>query len=159
MKTWRNNRLLNLVSKWYWDLTLMGIVSILYIFDPGTGIPTYVFKSFVVLALAITFIPTFFEIREKIRFYSGLLRRRSHVTRPPASLLLSIITIFPKKYRQCLEQEISDMRIEYYEILAEGKTARARTVSLFYYLGLFWSVISWILHNIVTVFLTAPKKN
>ncbi len=64
-------------------------------------------------------------------------------TDSPGSFLLSVIHVFPEKQRNFLEQEISDMRLEFYEALAENNRRRARCIILGYYLGLSWSALRW----------------
>jgi hypothetical protein len=58
-----------------------------------------------------------------------------------------------------LEQEISDMRLEYYEALSEKKIWRAKCIVAFYYIGLCWSVVMWVSDKAKEVVGIIPKKN
>jgi hypothetical protein len=78
---------------------------------------------------------------------------------PPFSLLLKIADLLPKKQRKSLIQEVSDMRLEYYEALSEKKTWRAKCIVAFYYIGLSWSVVMWISDKVKEVVGIIPKKN
>lgn len=81
------------------------------------------------------------------------------IQQSPASFLLKIVDLLPKKYRQDLQQNISDMRLEYYEALAEKKIWRARFIVAFYHIGISWSVLMWIPDKVKRVFKTTPKKD
>src|ERR1044072_611732 len=70
---------------------------------------------------------------------------KERAEKPPFSLLLEISEELPPKYSQNLEQEISDLRMEYSEALMQNKIWRARFIVLDYYEGLIWSVIKWIM--------------
>lgn len=81
------------------------------------------------------------------------------LTKPPASFLLKIALLLPEKYRKDIEQNISDMRLEYCEALSEKKICRARFIVAFYYIGLCWSVVMWISDKAKEVVGLLPKKN
>ncbi|HLM01069.1 MAG TPA: hypothetical protein VK400_08420 [Pyrinomonadaceae bacterium] len=84
---------------------------------------------------------------------------KKRVDTPPASFLLKISNLLPKKYRRNLEQEISDMRLEYYEALSERRIWQARCIIASYYIGLCWSVVMWISDKVRKVNGIVPKKN
>ena len=76
---------------------------------------------------------------------------------PPFSSLLKIAELLPKKQCEILTQEISDMRLEYYEALDEKKYLRAKFIVAFYYIGLSWSVVMWIADKVKKVIGIMPK--
>ena len=78
---------------------------------------------------------------------------------PPSSILIKIADLFPKRHRESIIQEISDMRLEYYEALSEKKIWRAKCIVAFYYVGLGWSVVMWISDKAKEVVGLLPKKN
>jgi hypothetical protein len=92
-------------------------------------------------------------------FYARRSKLANQVNTPPASLLLRIAELLPKKHRQSLEQEVSDMRLEYYETLKEKKFLLAKFIVASYYIGLGWSVIMWISDKVKEVVGLLPKKN
>jgi hypothetical protein len=81
------------------------------------------------------------------------------ISSPPASSLMKFINLLPQKYRQSFEQEVSDMRLEYYEALSEKKVWRGRCIVIFYYVGLSWSVVMWISDKVKEVVGIIPKQN
>jgi|SRR5215213_810679 len=81
------------------------------------------------------------------------------IKNPPTSFLSQIAGLLPKKHRQSLLQEISDMRLEYYEALSEKKIWRARFIVAFYYIGFGWSVVMWISDKAKEVVGIIPKQN
>ncbi|HEX8247913.1 MAG TPA: hypothetical protein VF599_07060 [Pyrinomonadaceae bacterium] len=86
-------------------------------------------------------------------------KRANKIEKPPASFLLKVADLLPKKNRQNLEQEISDMRIEYYDALNEKNIWRARFIVAYYYVGLSWSGIMWIPDKVKELLGRIPKKN
>ncbi|HEV7644622.1 MAG TPA: hypothetical protein VGO50_11810 [Pyrinomonadaceae bacterium] len=81
------------------------------------------------------------------------------IIRPPFSFLHNITHILPAKYARCLEQEISDLRLEYFEALAEGNTWRANNIVSSYYVGLGWSAFRWIAERVKELVGFMPKMN
>ena len=84
---------------------------------------------------------------------------KNNIQKPPASLLLKITDLLPRKYKQDIEQNISDMRLEYYEILSENKVWQARSIVTFYYIGLGWSIAMWVSDKVKEVIGIIPKKD
>ncbi|MGC2236707.1 MAG: hypothetical protein WA584_11130 [Pyrinomonadaceae bacterium] len=78
---------------------------------------------------------------------------------PPAFFLIEPANLLPKKHRESLIQEISDMRLEYFEALSEKKIWRARCIIAFYYIGLSWSIVMWISDKAKEVVGLVPKKD
>lgn len=72
--------------------------------------------------------------------------------KPPGSLLLKFSGLFNAKYRRKLLEEISDMRIEYYEALSDKNITEANRIVARYYLGIAWSTLIWIANRIKDVF-------
>lgn len=85
--------------------------------------------------------------------------KQKNISFRPFSTLFKIANILPKKYRETLEQEISDMLLEYYEALSEKKFWRAKIIAAFYYIGLSWSVIIWIADKVKKVIGIIPKMD
>ncbi|HYP51287.1 MAG TPA: hypothetical protein VEQ34_10125, partial [Pyrinomonadaceae bacterium] len=85
--------------------------------------------------------------------------RNGTLKKPPAYLLQKIALLLPEKYRRDIEQNISDMRVEYYEALSEEKIWQARFIITFYYFGLSWSVVIWISNKIKQAVGIIPKKD
>jgi hypothetical protein len=75
----------------------------------------------------------------------------------PASLLLLISISLPKKYRECIEQEILDLRIEYKEALEDKNVWKARCLVVFYYAGLSWTLVRWIAQGVKKLAGFIPK--
>jgi hypothetical protein len=95
-----------------------------------------------------------------VAFKGGLIEYSDNIIQqPPASFLLKIADLLPKKYQQDLQQNISDMRLEYCEALLEKKFWRAKCIVGFYYIGLGWSVVMWISDKAKEVVGIIPKKN
>jgi hypothetical protein len=88
-----------------------------------------------------------------------IFNKSSLIKVPPISLLLKVADLLPKKYRDNLTQEVSDMCLEYYEALDEKNIWRARFIVAFYYVGLSWSVVMWISDKVKEVVGIIPKKN
>jgi predicted PP-loop superfamily ATPase len=87
------------------------------------------------------------------------VERSKEIKSSPAKFSLKISNMLPKKHAQSLLQEISDMRLEYYEALSEKKIWRAKCIVAFYYVGLSWSVVMWISDKFKEVIGIIPKKN
>jgi hypothetical protein len=87
------------------------------------------------------------------------LSTKENFKQSPASLLLKITDLLPKKYREGFVQEISDMRLEYYEALSEKKFWRARFIVVFYYVGFCCSFLMWISDKAKEVLGIIPTKN
>lgn len=127
----------------------------------------YVGLRIVGISLAFLLISTLSAVQ--ITRIGGLLIKRlqnvrsyikdKSVKRPPASTLLSIIHLLPEKPRKCLEQEISDMRLEYYEALAEKNVLHARCIVISYYTGIGWSSVVWTAERIKELIGFMPKVN
>lgn len=78
-------------------------------------------------------------------------KRFRQIRTPPGSFILKLAKLLVKEYRSRLEQEVCDMRIEYYEAYAEGDFFRAKCVIGNYYLGIIWSSLIWIATRIKEV--------
>ena len=100
--------------------------------------------------------PMFSFLVKKI---SGFGKSTARVKRPPASFLAKVADLLPKKHRESFKQEISDMRLEYYEALNEKKIWRAKCIIVFYHIGLCWSVVMWISDKGKEAVGIIPKKN
>jgi hypothetical protein len=91
-----------------------------------------------------------------------ILNRKSvaiKIKNPPTSFLLKIANLLPEKCAKDLTQNISDMRLEYYEALSEKNIWRARFIVYSYYIGLSWSVVMWISDKVKEVVGLVPKKD
>jgi len=100
--------------------------------------------GFIIVGLLNFTLSTFSKIKERIKT-------------PPASSLLKLSKLLPAKYCQILEQEISDMRLDYYKALREKNIWQARCITVFYYIGLSWSVVMWIADKVKKVIGIIPK--
>lgn len=86
-------------------------------------------------------------------FFTRPLSEQKHshkkqIKNPPFSFLLKISEALPKKYAKDLTQNVSDMRLEYYEAVAEGRIWRPKTIIASYYVGLTWSIASWVISKV-----------
>ncbi len=103
--------------------------------------------------------------QEKFPIFSFLLKAGKSfkstikVTNPPGHFFARIADLLPKKHRESLEQEISDMRLEYYEAVSEKNIWRARFIIAFYYIGLGWSVVMWSSDKVKKLVGLVPKKD
>ncbi|HEX8370428.1 MAG TPA: hypothetical protein VF604_17910 [Pyrinomonadaceae bacterium] len=86
-------------------------------------------------------------------------RAKEKISSPPASILLKLAGFLPKKHRETLIQEISDMRFEYSEALSEKKFWQARFIVCSYYIGFGWSVVMWVSDRRKEVLGIIPKKD
>lgn len=89
----------------------------------------------------------------------GAGQEKNIVKRPPFTYLMQFCAFLPRKYRNNLEQNISDMRIEYYEALNAKNIWYARTIVGFYYAGLSWTVVRWIAGRVKELVGFMPKMN
>ncbi len=105
---------------------------------------------------------------QKLRFvvYLSLLRdiytgitgvKFSAIKTPPFAAILKIAEILPVKHATDLTQNVSDMRIEYYEALKDNNILRARVVVAFYYAGLSWTAVRWIAGRVKELIGLVPK--
>jgi hypothetical protein len=85
--------------------------------------------------------------------------RSKEIKKCPGQFLLRLAEYLPNRQAKKLKQEISDMRLEYYEALNEEKIWRAKFIVAFYYIGLSWSVVMWISDKAKEVIGVLPKKN
>lgn len=81
------------------------------------------------------------------------------VKSPPASFLLKIANLLPENNSKNLRQEISDMRLEYYEALFQKRFWRARCILAFYYIGLVWSLVMLVSDKAKEVVGIIPEKD
>lgn len=100
--------------------------------------------------------------KDKLKFWSKTKIAPTTVSKkiehPPLSFLFQMANLLPLKQRECLTQEISDMRLEYFEAVARKELGRARSILGFYYIGLVWSVLMWISDRISDVLGINTKK-
>ena len=92
-------------------------------------------------------------------FILGRINNADKLKKTPASFILKIADLLPFKHRKSLIQEISDMRLEYYEALSEKRFFRARCIVAFYYAGLSWSAVMWISDKAKEAIGIIPKQN
>lgn len=92
-------------------------------------------------------------------FRKLFLTKKNRIKNPPASFLLKIADLLPKKYSENLKQEVSDLRLEYNEALSEKKIWRARFIASFYYIGLTWAAVMWISEKVKKVIEIIPKAD
>lgn len=109
--------------------------------------------SLVVSSVAFAFFA--FSVFEKAKKQLGNAIIKKH----PASFLVFIASFLPKKYKDILNQEASDMLLEYYDALSEKNIWRAKIIVGFYYAGLVWSIVIWISHKIKEIIKIIPKSN
>jgi hypothetical protein len=81
------------------------------------------------------------------------------IIKPPCSTLLKLSKYLPPKYAKDLEQNISDMRLEHYDALAQKSIRQAKLIIFYYYLGLFWTGIKWVADRIKELLKQKPKLN
>ncbi len=84
---------------------------------------------------------------------------RKKLTKPPFSFLSNVAKLLPAKYARNLEQEISDLRIEYNDALVQKNSWRARCIVAEYYVGLSWSAVKWIAERAKELVGFMPKMN
>lgn len=87
------------------------------------------------------------------------LFEKNNIKKPPFWFLMQISSFLPNKYGQIVEQNVSDLRIEYYEALAEKNIWKARCIVGFYYTGLSWTVVQWIVGRLKDLIGVLPKLN
>lgn len=110
------------------------------------------------LGLVFIFVISQLILRRENISHGGRSKEKQ-IKNPPANFLLKIANFLPERFGKDLEQNISDMRLEYYEALSEKKTWRARFIVAFYYVGLGWSAVMWISHKAKEVVGIVPKTN
>lgn len=93
-------------------------------------------------------------------FREFLIRRRSikslnaervkipRLAKPPGHIWLQVAKFLPEKYYRIFEQEVSDMRLEYYEALSEKATFRAKCLIATYHLSMTFALIVWIVRGL-----------
>ncbi len=67
----------------------------------------------------------------------------------PLSGWMALAKYLPSKYKNNIEQTISDFRIEHHEALSDGDFKRARWISWHYRLGLFWSIVTMFFNSLI----------
>lgn len=72
---------------------------------------------------------------------------------------MRIADILPKNLRICVEQSVSDMRIDYFETLLEKKQTKAEVVVICFYINLVWSILDFVCAKIKSVIWFVPKSN
>lgn len=82
----------------------------------------------------------------------------ARIEKPPGWILIKVADFLPPQLRRNLIQEVSDMRLEYYEALCEKNIRRGRFIVVFYHIGLGLSVVSWISYRLKEVVGIIPKR-
>lgn len=85
------------------------------------------------------------------------LKKKWRLRNPPGTFILKSAHLLSKKHYHKFEQEISDLRLEYFEALSEKNNRRARGLVICYYCGLLWSMVIWIASRIKEIIKVAPK--
>lgn len=75
------------------------------------------------------------------------------------NLLMRFAGVLPKKVRICIEQSVSDMRIDYFDALNEKNQTKATIVVIWFYFGLVWMSLDFLVAKIKGLLLFTPKSD
>ncbi|PBB36750.1 hypothetical protein [Mesorhizobium sp. WSM3868] len=86
------------------------------------------------------------ELKNLSKTMAKLASERPTIKKAPASrLLLALKFIFPgRAYERIFKQIVADFREEYFEALSAGENARARWLTICFYLNLMWTTVFWV---------------
>lgn len=146
---------INLIKslKTFWSISIVfSILFVSFLFASQGSLEKVGFITFSFLFLGITLSITIFHYVFRKIFLET-------IKNPPATFLSRVAELLPSKYKKNLKQNISDMRIEYFNARQERKNWEARVIVASYYTGLCWSVVMWISDKIKEVIKIIPKKN
>jgi hypothetical protein len=115
--------------------------------------------SSLILSIICTILSLLLAWSNKSLSFESKQNQNIKLNKAPGSILLRLVNLLPKRYAKDLTQNISDMRLEYYEALSEKNIWRARFIAADYYIGLSWSVVRWISDKAKEVIGIIPKQN
>lgn len=74
------------------------------------------------------------------------------------NFLMRVANVLPKGARICIEQSVSDMRIEYFDALSEKNKTKAKIVIICFYFSLMWAFLDFAGAKIKSLLWFIPKS-
>lgn len=136
-------------------LVILPALTLVFVLTLNSGLMLQISAAIGIVAALMFVLEVVWRIGGNVSAKHGAVK----IKPSPATFLLRIADLLPAKYAFDLRQNVSDLRIEYYEALKEHKFWRAKIIIAAYYIGIGWTVIRWVMNKIKELIGIIPSKN